>query len=514
MSKNKITVHTIVKNDDRFIWYSLSSILPYADEVFVCDTGSTDQTYKIIKTFDNPKIILESKKSQNREDITRLRQEQLKNTQGGFIWLVDGDEIYPRTTAQEIRELVDRPGERQIEGIVVRRHDLLGDVFHYQDDSAGYYRLFGQKGHFALRLINLDQLPGLHLSGTYPLEGYYDRFNQEIIHHDPVKYVFTNGFLFHASYLKRSSAGNCEIYNRHKYKVEKGLPVDSGKIPEVLNSGKRPDFVPLVTIKRNLMYEIEAMFLTPLKKIKRYFREQLTKDVPGDITIFGLNELAIGKVYGRWIFSILKPFIKLNVLEIGAGLGNYTGHYPDGGRIILSDVDKRFVSLMKKKYAGRSDIKVMALDITKPDNGTEEALKSEKINTVIAVNVFEHIKDDLQALKNCYRLLPPGSRLLIFVPALPSIFGSIDEAFGHYRRYTKKELTDKIRLSGFKVISVRYFNIIGIIWWFVMGKVVKAKNLPLSTGLFLKIVVPVIERMEKLASPPVGQSLIAVAEKE
>ncbi|KKS47457.1 MAG: Glycosyl transferase family 2 [Candidatus Gottesmanbacteria bacterium GW2011_GWA2_42_18] len=110
MSKNKITVHTIVKNDDRFIWYSLSSILPYADEVFVCDTGSTDQTYKIIKTFDNPKIILESKKSQNREDITRLRQEQLKNTQGGFIWLVDGDEIYPRTTAQEIRELVDRQG--------------------------------------------------------------------------------------------------------------------------------------------------------------------------------------------------------------------------------------------------------------------------------------------------------------------------------------------------------------------------------------------------------------------
>ena len=513
MPKNKITVHTIVKNEDRFIWYSLSSVLPFADIVLVCDTGSTDLTYQTLKTFDNPKIILERKKIRNREDVTRLRQEQLKSTPEGFIWLVDGDEIYPRTTAQEIRELVDRQSSRQIEGIVVRRHDLLGDVFHYQDDSAGYYRLFGQKGHFALRLINLDQLPGLHLSGTYPLEGYYDRFNQEIIHHDPLKYVFTKGYLFHASYLKRSSDEDSEIYNRHKYKVEKGLPVDSGKIPQVFTLSKRPDFVPLVTVKRNLAYEIEAMFLTPLKKIKRYFREQLTHDVPGDINIFGLNELAIGKVYGRWIFSILKPFIKPNVLEIGAGLGNYAGHYADGSRIILSDVDKRFVSLMKKKFAGRSDIKILDLDIMKSDKGTEKAMKSEKINTVIAVNVLEHIKDDFQALKNCYRLLPPGGRLLIFVPALPSLFGSIDEAFGHYRRYTKKEFTDKIRVSGFKVISVRYFNIIGIIWWFVMGKVVKAKNLPLSTGLFLKIAVPLVEQLEKITSPPIGQSLIAVAEK-
>ena len=150
MSKKNITVHTIVKNEDKFIWYSLSSVLPYADRCLIYDTGSTDLTYKILKTINDPKIVLERRKIVSREDISLLRQEQLEKTSGGFIWLVDGDEVYPEKTAREIREMVDSVGDR-LEGIVVGRYDLLGDVFHYQDNSAGYYRLFGRKGHFACR---------------------------------------------------------------------------------------------------------------------------------------------------------------------------------------------------------------------------------------------------------------------------------------------------------------------------------------------------------------------------
>jgi len=206
MTKTAVTAHMVVKNEDRFIWYALTSILPYADRVLISDTGSTDDTLRIIKSIKSEKIILKQHQAVLPDDIGRIRQKQLDDTKIGWIWVVDGDEIYSKASAREIKQIIARYGN-DLEGIVVGRYDLLGDIHHYQDDSAGTYRLFGKKGHFALRLMNLANTGKLKIRGIYPYEGYYDRMGVEIIHHDKNKFVFTQGKLYHCMYLQRSFAG-------------------------------------------------------------------------------------------------------------------------------------------------------------------------------------------------------------------------------------------------------------------------------------------------------------------
>lgn len=260
----------VVKNEDIFIWYSITSILPYIDKLFITDTGSTDKTLKIISTIRSEKIEVEREKLNNKVDIKSIRQQQLTKTQTEWIWIIDGDEIYPDKLSQEITEIIKLKGS-DLEGIIVGRYDLLGDVYHYQSDEAGFYDLFGRKGHFALRLINKKNIKGLHIEGHYPYEGFYDKEGIELINHNPEKYVFTSGKLWHAMYLQRSTLGKniSDTLHRNKYKIETGIHIpDSSKLPEVLlklNLNSIND----VTYKRNIFYELKANIITPFKKIKR-----------------------------------------------------------------------------------------------------------------------------------------------------------------------------------------------------------------------------------------------------
>lgn len=268
--RKDVTVHMVVKNEDRFIWYAISSVLPYVDKIFICDTGSQDSTINILSSFNDKKIVLDKKNVQYLSDIGKIRQFQIEQTATEWIWVVDGDEIYTDGLCQEIGKIIEKKGD-ELEGIVVRRYDLLGDVYHFQDETAGKYRLFGQSGHFALRLINKKKISGLHIEGIYPYEGYYDYKGEELIYHPSIKYMFTEGHLFHAMYLSRSTLGKNleETFHRQKFKMEKGNKITGKKsIPEVFFRN-HPKIVPDVLGKRSVDYEIMAEFLTPLKKVKR-----------------------------------------------------------------------------------------------------------------------------------------------------------------------------------------------------------------------------------------------------
>lgn len=269
MRKAKISGQMVVRNEDRFIWYAIASVLPYVDILFITDTGSTDNTIAIIETFRDKKIRFEKKPIFSPSDVTAVRQQQLERTSTDWIWIIDGDEVYPENTAGEILDIIGKKGSR-LEGIVVGRYDLLGDIYHYQDDSAGYYDMWGRRGHFALRLINKGQIPGLHLNGIYPQEGYYDEGGREIINHPEEKFYFTKNSLFHAMYLKRSSLSSKLKYtfNRKKLKIEKGLPLLKEKAPQIFFEN-RPGEIEDITSSRSVKYELAAGLLTPLKKIKR-----------------------------------------------------------------------------------------------------------------------------------------------------------------------------------------------------------------------------------------------------
>jgi len=153
---------------------------------------------------------------------------------------------------------------------VVRRYDLLGDIYHRQIESVGSYELFGQKGHLVTRLINKEKIRGLHYQGDYPLEGWFDQTGVSTHDHDRKNWYITDNYLYHAMYLKRSSLGsNLPMFNRNKYKVETGISITTSP-PEVF-SLTRPQFVPDPLSRRTLGYELVASIITPIKDLKRKF---------------------------------------------------------------------------------------------------------------------------------------------------------------------------------------------------------------------------------------------------
>lgn len=260
-----ISAHMIVKNEDRWVWFALQSVLPYVDEILVTDTGSSDQTEEIIKSIASPKIKFSKVVANTAAEVTAVRSRQLKETKNSWVWIIDGDEIYPENVAKECVAAITTG---QYEGVVVRRYDLMGDIYHRQVESVGSYELFGQKGHLLVRLINKDKIKGLEYRGDYPNEGFFDGSGESILSRNVSDWYITKGYLYHAMYLKRSSQGsNLPMFNRSKYKIETGIKVE-GEIPGVFSMA-RPPSVPDPLKHRGVGYELLSSLVTPIKNIKR-----------------------------------------------------------------------------------------------------------------------------------------------------------------------------------------------------------------------------------------------------
>lgn len=260
-----ISAHMIVKNEDQWVLYALRSILPYVDEVLVADTGSTDHTLELIRSINSPKIKLTQHHVTLAKELTKIRSLQLQSSKYPWVWIIDADEIYPEKTAKECLAATDN---NDLEGILVRRYDLLGDIYHRQIESVGQYDLFGHKGHLLIRLVNLAKLKNLSYAGDYPNEGFFDQSHHSILTHDPSLWQTTDNYLYHAMYLKRSSLGaNLSMFNRGKYKIEKGINL--GDEPPSVFMTPRPSLVSDPLSHRGMAYELTASLITPIKKIKR-----------------------------------------------------------------------------------------------------------------------------------------------------------------------------------------------------------------------------------------------------
>jgi SAM-dependent methyltransferase len=143
----------------------------------------------------------------------------------------------------------------------------------------------------------------------------------------------------------------------------------------------------------------------------------------------------------------------------------------------------------------------------------EMAAHSEA-DALIAVNVIEHVEDDNAFLRSAHRALVPGGTCILFAPAIQFLYGSLDSAFGHFRRYSKAELALKLQTAGFQIEELRYFNLPGVFAWFVAGRVLRKTTLRASdTRLYDRWVVPWISVLERFREPRLGQSVLAVARK-
>lgn len=252
-----LTVHTVLYNEEQWVWYALTSILPYVHKVIIYDTGSTDRTEEIIKIIKSGKISLEQKGRVDAERLVSLRNEQIKATETPWFMLLDGDEVWPTETIAELIQLLPKLSD-EIMGIVVKARPPLGDLFHYQDESAGRYVLLGRRGHYNIRAYRLR--PGYHWRGTYPLEAYVDESGQAINNQDE-KLVMLKGEYWHLRHLRRSSK------QTRRVKLEIGRR-EKVTLPEVF-SKVRPAIVPSPWVSFSNTERLTALVSTPILKAKR-----------------------------------------------------------------------------------------------------------------------------------------------------------------------------------------------------------------------------------------------------
>jgi glycosyltransferase involved in cell wall biosynthesis len=213
--------------------------------------------------------------------------------------------------------------------------------------------------------------------------------------------------------------------------------------------------------------------------------------------------------YNQWIFSKFQPYLGRRVLETGSGIGNITKFLLDRDLIIATDVETKYLTLLKNTFGKYKKFMIEQLDIAGPE---VKRYQSYHIDSVICFNVLEHIEQDEKPLKKIFELLEPGGRLLLLVPSHPWLYGSLDEHLGHQRRYGKKELRNKLETAGFRVIFLKHFNRIGILGWFLDSRILRRKRLPLFQLRIYNLFVPLF-KLEKFFPLPFGTSLLAVAEK-
>jgi SAM-dependent methyltransferase len=230
------------------------------------------------------------------------------------------------------------------------------------------------------------------------------------------------------------------------------------------------------------------------------------------ILISDLEIMAGAKNYREWMYRRLAPYIGQRVLEIGSGIGNFTKLLLDRDLVVATDNYQPCVEYLSSHLGEKLKAPPILLDAA-GEIGSE--LRQHEFDTIVCLNVLEHIEDDLRALEQMHSLLVAQGRLVLLVPAFQFLYGSVDRSLGHYRRYTRKDLLPIMRRAGFQIERSFYMNVVGMAGWFWNNRIVRrTEESEKLIGIFDRYVAPVAEFTERLIPPPTGLSLIAIGRKE
>ncbi|EHR49426.1 methyltransferase family protein [Saccharomonospora marina XMU15] len=206
--------------------------------------------------------------------------------------------------------------------------------------------------------------------------------------------------------------------------------------------------------------------------------------------------------------ELIRPYCGRSVLEVGAGLGEFADGFTDRDRYVVTDVDPEAVQSMKTRFADRPEVEVQQFDID------GQTTLTPPVETLLAINVLEHIEDDAGALRGLSRSLTAGGNIILFVPGYQQLYGEFDRIVGHFRRYSPDTISDAVRRADLEVVVARPVNFLGAFaWWAAVRKGgASAPNRKL-VSVYDRMVVPVTKRIEKLVRVPFGQSILCVARK-
>jgi glycosyltransferase involved in cell wall biosynthesis len=236
---------------------------------------------------------------------------------------------------------------------------------------------------------------------------------------------------------------------------------------------------------------------------RTHFFSPAYKDAGANI----LATMSRAKHFNRWMADTISPWIHGQVLELGAGIGNLTVLLSSTeNRYVATDTDKEHIFELKSRMAYRSNIEISPFDFSRAE---EVASFQQSADTVVCLNVLEHVEDDAIALANIHRCLRPGGTAIILVPQDPALFGSIDKVLDHKRRYTRDELSNKMSAAGFRVTQILDFNRATRPGWYLNSRVLHRRTISPAQLRLFDLSVPFLRRIDhKLPWP--ANSLIAI----
>ena len=220
-----------------------------------------------------------------------------------------------------------------------------------------------------------------------------------------------------------------------------------------------------------------------------------------------LEELEQAKNYSAWIIELIAPHISGRILEVGAGRGTYSTYFADRGYLTALEPSQAHSAALRERLKDYPNVVVVTAQL----DGTAAP---GSYDTVVLLNVLEHIPDDHQALGDIYESLAPGGKMVLWVPAFEALYGKFDQRIGHYRRYRRNELLALVHHVGFQQVTARYTNLPGYFaWWLVVRVLGRTPTAGRLASTYDRYFIPVIRRVERFVRPPIGQSLLVVAQR-
>ena len=213
--------------------------------------------------------------------------------------------------------------------------------------------------------------------------------------------------------------------------------------------------------------------------------------------------------YAAWQVEMLQPHLGRRIMEVGSGIGNISAclRMLDPELLVLTDTDPWYLNRLRQTFA--DDQAVQFADVTLPDPTARERFAELRLDSVVALNVLEHIEDDLGSLETMRRMVVPGGKVVLLVPASPALYGTLDVELQHFRRYTRDGLRRLMTDAGLHDIQLTWYNRLGTLGWWLNARVRKATRIPVGQLRMFDSLVPLL-RYEKYLPLPFGQSLIAV----
>jgi 2-polyprenyl-3-methyl-5-hydroxy-6-metoxy-1,4-benzoquinol methylase len=222
---------------------------------------------------------------------------------------------------------------------------------------------------------------------------------------------------------------------------------------------------------------------------------------------------SVNRPYLDWQLETFRPFLGQRLLEIGCGVGSLLELLAPRELLQGVDVEPDVLDFARQRFAGRPEFAFELLDAGRLDDARIDSLRQKEFDSLVCVNVLEHIEDDAATLGAFERILVPGGHLALLVPAHRWLYGSYDKLDGHFRRYSHAQLGALMRSAGFTVLTSRHFNMVGALGWWIQYRLLRRTIHGEGQFGLMNRLVPLVRPIERLLPPPFGLSLVAVGRK-